>query len=147
MQFVVPPYASRGYKLPEDWGNIISHALSNAVVCKHSEIYPVFKIIPILLLTNVTGLAFCMMAPVYVGLLTLYWPRVNISTLRATSLVGLIIGLYNMYANFGIDPGRHWWNGVLHIPLLVISLYGLIISLKRTPVEAQRSENMVPELR
>lgn len=76
------------------------------------------------------GLAFCLMTPVYVGLLTLYWPRVNIATMRVTSLVGLIIGLYNMYANFGINPGRTWWNGILHIPLLIISVYGLILSLK-----------------
>jgi len=53
--------------------------------------------------------------------------------LRVTSLVGFIIGLYNMYANFGINPAGRWWNGILHIPLLVISLYGLILSLKHPP--------------
>ena len=72
-----------------------------------------------------------MMTPVYVGLLTLYWPRVNIATLRVTSLVGLIIGLYNLYYNFGIRPDILWFNGVLHIPLLIISLYGLVLSFKK----------------
>ena len=86
---------------------------------------------PIYLFTNVAGVTFCMMTPVYVGLLTLYWPKVNIATLRVTSLVGLIIGLYNMNLNFIVRPSILWWNGVLHIPLLVISLYGLILSLKR----------------
>jgi len=245
MQFTIPPYASKGYNFPQDWGNVIAHALSNAIVYNHSELYPTFKVIPIVLiilivilrnrvarlfaiyvgisyvlfafgqsiavtekygvsictiniimfpivaafwiweavvlqndftlkklpvwrywvvplailafwapsgrgrpdfnpvylLTNGTGLAFCMMTPVYVGLLTLYWPRVNMPTLRVTSLVGLIIGLYNMYANFGLDPGRRWWNGVLHIPLLVISLYGLILSLKRPQVMNQADKN------
>ena len=79
------------------------------------------------------------------GLLTLYWPRVNIAVLRVTSLVGLIIGLYNMYANFGIKPSILWLNGVLHIPLLVISLYGLILSLKRTKVEQQTGRAVEPE--
>jgi len=88
---------------------------------------------PVYLFTSGSGLAFCLMTPVYVGLLTLYWPKVNIATLRVTSLVGLIIGLYNMHVNFIISPSTHWWNGVLHIPLLVISLYGLILSLKRLP--------------
>jgi hypothetical protein len=62
--------------------------------------------------------------------------------MRVTSLVGLIIGLYNMYGNFGINPTRRWWNGVLHIPLLVISLYGLILSLKRPKAVKQADENI-----
>jgi hypothetical protein len=236
LQFVVPPYATKGYEW-EEWGNVIMHSLRNAVVYSYPGIFPVFKIIPIVLiilivifrnrfsrlfsiyvafsyllfafgqnigvtekyglaictvnlimfplvagfwvweaivmqndfrlakisirrywvvplallaflapgkpragmpglspaylLTNGAGVAFCMMTPVYVGLLTLYWPKVNIATLRVTSLVGLIIGLYNMGTNFLISPGIRWWNGVLHIPLLVISLYGLILSLKK----------------
>lgn len=244
IQFV-PPYASKGYNFPEDLRSVIFHALGNAIVYQHREIYPIFKVIPIILLiciivfrnkvarlfavyvgisyalfaigqsiaitekygvsictinvvmflivagfwaweavvvqndytlrkvpvwrywvvplaflafwypsgrgrpdfnpvylfTNGAGLAFCMMTPVYVGLLTLYWPRVNMPTLRVTSLVGFIIGLYNMYANFGINPARRWWNGVLHIPLLVISLYGLILSLKRPRVINQAGKN------
>jgi hypothetical protein len=96
---------------------------------------------PVYLFTNGAGLAFCMMTPVYVGLLTLYWPRVNMPTLRVTSLVGFIIGLYNMNLNFIMRPSTLWWNGVLHIPLLVISLYGLILSLKRAKVKKQSDEN------
>ena len=248
MQFTIPPYASKGCRI-EDWGNVIMHALSNAIVHQYSEIYPIFKVIPIILLiciiifrnkvarlfaiyvgisyalfaigqsiaitekyglsictinvvmflivaafwvweavvlqndytlkklpvwrywvvplavlafwapsgrgmpdfnpvylfTNGAGLAFCMMTPVYVGLLTLYWPRVNMPTLRVTSLVGFIIGLYNLYANFGINPARRWWNGVLHIPLLSISIYGLILSLKRPQVKEQADENVEPD--
>lgn len=236
LQFVTPPYASKGYKW-EEWGNVIMHSLRNAVVYSYPGIFPVFKIIPIVLIilivifrnrfsrlfgiyvtfsyvlfafgqniavtekyglaictvnlimfpvvagfwawetivlqndfspaklpiwrywvvplallaflapgkpragmhgfnpaylfTNGAGVAFCMMTPVYVGLLTLYWPKVNIATLRVTSLVGLIIGLYNMGTNFLICPGTQWWNGILHIPLLSISLYGLVLSLKK----------------
>jgi len=250
LQFVVPPYASKGYKFPEEWGNVIKHALSNPIVYSYSGLYPIFKVIPIILLigiivfrnkvarlfsiyvsisyvlfafgqsigvtekygvaicpinvimflivaalwvweacvvkndftprkqpiwkywvvplallafwypidlqtgrpdlnpvyvfTNIAGVTFCMMTPVYVGLLTLYWPRVNVATLRVTSLVGLIIGLYNMNLNFIMRPSTLWWNGVLHIPLLVISLYGLIISLKRPQAEQQTNENIQP---
>jgi hypothetical protein len=86
---------------------------------------------PLGFFTNVAGVTFCMMTPVYVGLLSLYWPKVNISTLRVTSLVGLIIALYNVLLNFFLEPNRLWWNGVLHIPLLSISLYGLVLSLKK----------------
>jgi len=250
LQFV-PPYASKGYKFPEEWSNVIMHALSNAFIYSYSELYPIFKIIPIVLIvsiiifrnkaarlfniyiaisyvlfafgqsiavtekygvaictinvvmflvvaafwaweakvlqndfklaklpiwrywvvplallaflapgkprtgipdfspaylfTNGAGAAFCMMTPVYVGLLTLYWPKVNIATLRVTSLVGLIIGLYNMHVNFIIRPSTRWWNGVLHIPLLVISVYGLVLSLRKVKnnVAAESSETGV----
>lgn len=236
LQFV-PPYASKGYKLPEEWSSVIMYALSSAFIYSYSALYPIFKTIPIVLIvsiiifrnkvtrlfnlyvaisyvlfafgqsiavtekygvaictvnvlmflvvaafwaweakvlqndfkpaklpicrywvvplallafwapmnpgtgmphfnpaylfTNGAGVTFCMMTPVYVGLLTIYWPRVNIPTLRVTSLVGLIIGLYNMHVNFVIRPSRLWWNGVLHIPLLTISLYGLVMSFRK----------------
>ncbi len=236
IQFV-PPYASKGYNFPQDWSNVIHQVLRDPLVLSYSQLYPVFKITPIVLIvlivvlsnkvarlfaiyvgfsymlfaigqsigiskkygvaictvnlimfttvagfwlweakvlkndfgqiklpiwkywvvplailafwypinlrtggtdfnpvglfTNIAGAAFCTMTPVYVGLVTLYWPKVNMATLRVTSLVGLIIGLYNMHLNFFVRPSILWWNGVLHLPLLIISLYGLIISLKR----------------
>lgn len=82
------------------------------------------------LFTNAAGLAFCMMTPVYLALLTLYYPRVNVAALRVTSLVGVIIGFWNMVVSFVIDPNLLWWNGVVHIPLLTISIYGLVLSLR-----------------
>ena len=88
---------------------------------------------PVGLFANVAGVTFCMITPVYVGLLTLYWPKVNMAALRVTSLVGLIIALYNVHLNFFFMPSMLWWNGVLHIPLLSISVYGLILSLKKVP--------------
>jgi len=87
------------------------------------------------LLTNEAGLTFCMMTPLYISLLILYYPRINIVTLRITSLVGAIIGFYNILTNFIIFPGLLWWNGILHLPLISISMYGLIISLKKRIIE------------
>ncbi len=249
IQFV-PPYASKGYNFPEEWSDVITQALSNMVVGSCSALYPVFKVIPIVIVasivvfrnrvtrlfniyvaisyvifavgqsigvtekygvaictinlimflavagfwvweakvlqndfspakiatwkywvvplavlafwypldlktakpdfvlfgffTNGAGMAFCTMTPVYLGLLTLYWPKVNIVTLRVTSVVGFIIGLYNMNLNFIMRPSILWWNGVLHIPLLVISLYGLVLSLKRPQTEQQINEDTQP---
>ena len=82
--------------------------------------------------TNPAGLAFCTMTPVYLGILTLYYPKVNIATLRVTSLLGIIIGFWNMVVNFLIKPDNLWWNGVLHLPLVFISIYALILSFKKT---------------
>jgi hypothetical protein len=56
------------------------------------------------------------MTPVYLGILTLYYPKVNVVTLRLTGLLGIIIGFWNMIVNFLIMPDVLWWNGVLHLP-------------------------------
>ncbi|MEM3641056.1 MAG: hypothetical protein QXH37_03950 [Candidatus Bathyarchaeia archaeon] len=83
------------------------------------------------LFTNPAGLAFCTMTPVYLSILTLYYPKVNIATLRVTSLLGIIIGFWNMVVNFLVKPNILWWNGVLHLPLMFISIYAFILSLRR----------------
>jgi hypothetical protein len=69
------------------------------------------------------------MTPVYLGILTLYYPKVNVVTLRLTGLLGIIIGFWNMMVNFLIMPDL-WWNGVLHLPLLFISIYAFVLSLR-----------------
>ncbi|MGB3346889.1 MAG: hypothetical protein WBA71_06545 [Candidatus Humimicrobiia bacterium] len=61
------------------------------------------------LLTNEAGLTFCMMTPVYISLLILHYPRINLVTLRVTSLIGAIIGFYNILTNFIIFPNLLWW--------------------------------------
>jgi uncharacterized membrane protein len=73
--------------------------------------------------------------PVYISLLILYYPRINLVTLRVTSLVGAIIGFYNILTNFIMFPSLLWWNGILHLPLISISVYGLMISLKKKMIE------------
>ncbi len=84
------------------------------------------------LFTNIAGLAFCMMTPLYLGILTIYYPKVNIALLRVTSLCGIIIGFWNMVVNFVMRPDVLWWNGVLHLPLVFISLYAIILSFRKT---------------
>lgn len=95
---------------------------------------------PFYFLTNAAGLAFCMMTPVYLAILTLYYPRVNIPTMRVTGLVGVIIGFYNLLVNFFINPDILWWNGVLHLPLFMISVYALMLSLKRKSSKDAKKE-------
>jgi len=86
---------------------------------------------PIFFFINGAGLAYCMMTPVFLAILTLYHPRINTATLRVTSLEGILIGLINIYMNFFTDFRLYWWNGVLHIPLITISIYGLMLSFKK----------------
>lgn len=81
---------------------------------------------PLLLLNSFFGVMYCPTTPVIVALLTLIYPRVNAQVLRVTSFVGLIIGLFNIMSYFTM-PGYTLWNLILHIPLVLISLYGLVI--------------------
>jgi hypothetical protein len=84
--------------------------------------------------TNPVGLAFCNMTPVYLAILTLYYPRINIVTLRITSLLGVIMGFWNVLLNFLFNFDLLWWFGVLHLPLVFISIYALILSFRKTPL-------------
>jgi hypothetical protein len=90
---------------------------------------------PVNLVTSGSALTFCMMTPVYVAALVFFYPRVNMLTLRVTSVVGVIIGLYNVVPKLMFRIYSTWWDGVLHLPLLGLSIAGLILSIKTTKRE------------
>lgn len=83
---------------------------------------------PLLLLTSDFGVTFCATAPLIIALLTWIYPRVNRRLLVATSLVGFIIGIFNILAPITM-PGYTLWMLFLHTPLIFISFYGLILPL------------------
>ena len=95
---------------------------------------------PLLLLNSSFGVMYCPTTPVIIAVLTLIYPRVNTIVLRATSFVGLIVGLFNLMSYF-IMPGYTLWNLVLHTPLIFISLYGLLIpTLAKTNLSSRESQ-------
>ena len=85
---------------------------------------------PIYILTSQSGLTYCMMTAVYLAILTLYYPKVNRSTLRATSFAGIITGVLNVM-QFFLRTRYSWWMGVLHLPLLTISVYAFVLSFSK----------------
>lgn len=80
---------------------------------------------PAYLFSGFASLAFCPMTPVFLILLTLCRPTINMVTYRVTAMVGLIIGIYNM-GQFANPTG--FYLGIYHLPLLLISLYALLSS-------------------
>ncbi len=94
---------------------------------------------PLLLFTNEAGLAFCMMLPVFTGVLVIFYPQVNLVLLRLSGFIGLLIALFNLLTHFVIIPAN-FWIGVLHLPLLLISLIAFILSLKRTDQQPERNQ-------
>jgi hypothetical protein len=82
---------------------------------------------PVRLLTNDAGLTFCMMTPVVLAVLTLFYPKINPTVMRISSFVGMLIGGVNMIVWFVMETWG-WWMGVLHIPLVVLSIYAFVLS-------------------
>jgi hypothetical protein len=84
------------------------------------------------LLANEAGLTYCMMTPVTLAVLILFYPTINQVVLRISSFVGFIFGIINEVMWFAILPAG-WWMGVLHIPLLVIAVYGFVLGHRALP--------------
>jgi hypothetical protein len=87
---------------------------------------------PVLILTSGAGLAFCMMTPLYLAVLILLHPKVNRILFAMTSTVGVLYALGNMALVVIYPAPSAWWIGSLHIPLLVLSAYGLVLSIRDT---------------
>jgi len=80
---------------------------------------------PLLLLTSPDyGMAYCFVTPVFLFFLILFYPNVDAFALRVTAFNGLLYGLFNLTHWFNPDMV---WMGVMHIPLLVISLVALFL--------------------
>ncbi len=93
---------------------------------------------PVYFLTSGSALTFCLMTPVYLSVLLFFYPWVNMLTLRVTSAVGLIIGLYNVIPKLILQTHSTWWDGILHLPLFVLSFLGVVASMKRTHNEGHK---------
>lgn len=61
------------------------------------------------------------------GILILFSKNINKATLNVISFVGVSFGIFNMMTWFGFNI-KDCWMGILHLPLLIISIYGLRIS-------------------
>jgi hypothetical protein len=82
---------------------------------------------PVYILTSGSSLSFCLSTPLYLAILSLYFPQVNKTVFVATGFIGVMMGLGNMVLEFVIYPSW-WWIGILHIPLFVISSYSVVLS-------------------
>jgi hypothetical protein len=84
---------------------------------------------PVGLIANEAGLTFCMILPVYLAILTLVYPGVDLPVLRISGFIGMITGLLNVI-EFFLIPVYGAWMGILHLPLLLISLYAFVLSFR-----------------
>ena len=82
---------------------------------------------PTYLWSNGAGMAFCMVTPLALAVLLTFRSLVSRRVLEVTSTAGLVAGAGNLYINFWMEPAALWWNGVLHLPLVVLSAWGLAV--------------------
>jgi len=92
---------------------------------------PDFKLI--YFLTRGSALTFCLMTPIFMAVLIFFYPNVNQVTLRVTGLVGTAIGLCNVIPKLILRQYSTWWDGFLHLPLLILSIFGMVLSMRKIP--------------
>ncbi len=86
---------------------------------------------PLFLLTSTYGLAICFTIPVAIFLISMFHPMVPRAQFRILSVVGLYFGIMNVIGPLTM-PGYPFWIVILHLPLLLLSIYGIILE-KITP--------------
>ena len=82
------------------------------------------------LFLNEAGLTTCMMLPVYLAVLTLASSGVDASVLRIAGFIGAVTGLLNV-TEFFMNASYGWWLGVVHLPLLLISIYTFVLGIRK----------------
>lgn len=110
----LPEYGLVALALLAYWG---PYTVTNGVIQPNFD--------PILLLTSPDyGLTFCFTTPVFLLGLIFFHPKVNQLAYRITAFCGLLYGLFNLTHWF--NPNTQWM-GFLHLPLLIISIYTMIL--------------------
>jgi len=86
---------------------------------------------PLLILTSGGGLALCMMLPVYITIQSLFYPDINMFIMRVIGIFGLLFASYNIFFTWGSNFSQAWWGGAEHLPMLLISVYAIIVGYRK----------------
>ena len=100
---------------------------------KQNVLKPAFGMLAV---TNEAGVTYCMITPIIIGVMILFSKGVYKPIFSIVAFVGLIFGVMNTLTFFVLQS-QSWWMGVLHLPLLIFSLYALILC--RLEKESQKS--------
>jgi hypothetical protein len=81
---------------------------------------------PINLLTSDYGLAFCFTVPVFLYILSFFYATIYQPAFRVTCVFGLFMGILNITGPLWLS-GYPLWVAFLHIPLLLLTTYGILL--------------------
>jgi hypothetical protein len=85
------------------------------------------------ILFNEAGLTFCMIMPIIIASLLMYYKTINITLLKIISFISIYYGLLNQMTWFILNP-IYWWMGILHLPLLINGIIGFIMAIKEEKI-------------
>jgi hypothetical protein len=86
---------------------------------------------PLSLLTSTSPIAFCMITPIYLSLLSLLYPDINIPFFRTASFVAILVSLITIGMGFFMDnrsEGLYW--SIIHSPMLITSVYCFLLGFQ-----------------
>lgn len=72
---------------------------------------------------SMSSISFCPMTPIFLIILILCKPSINLITYNITAIGGIVIGFFNMVTIF--HPSS-FYSGLYHIPLFAISIYAFL---------------------
>lgn len=72
------------------------------------------------------GITYCFLTPVFIAVLLSFARGVDRGTLSIIGFAGLGFGAVNLVTWFVLMPAS-WWMGVLHLPLVVLSIVALVV--------------------
>lgn len=72
------------------------------------------------------GITYCFLTPVFLAVLLSFSNGVDRGTLSIIGFAGLGFGLFNLITWFVLMPAS-WWMGVLHLPLVILSVVALAV--------------------
>ena len=93
----------------------------------------------ILFFTSTSPIAFCMVSTIYLALLCVLYPRINLPVFRVTSFISILVGAVTITIGFFMDDpdrGRYW--SLLHTPMVAVAIYCFVLGLRRIPSFADR---------
>lgn len=80
------------------------------------------------LFINEAGLTFCMVIPIIISSLMMYENK-NKHLIKIISIIGIYYGILNQITWFGLNRD-YWWMGIVHLPLLINSIIGIVATSK-----------------
>ena len=100
----------------------------------------------ILFMTSTSPIAFCMITTIYLALMCVLYPRVNLPLFRVSSYISILIGIITLVMGFFMDPparGKYW--SLLHTPMVGVAVYCFVLSLKKLEPQAlSRQAEIIP---
>jgi hypothetical protein len=94
----------------------------------------------VLFMTSTSPIAFCMITTIYLAMLSILYPRVNLPLFRISSFISILIGIVTLVMGFFMEPlerGRYW--SLLHTPMVAVAVYSFVLSLRK--IDPQSTPN------